>query len=306
MPKGKFEPTSSTPAPEFEIRGNARLVFKVIMIVRMLLPWPRNGLKKLQTRVVSPTSARVESLVSRLFSSSTGKAKSTRHVAGFSFPAFLLVFLAWPAQAVELDTLLANMDRASDAYRGMQAQVSWIKYTDIVEDTSTEEGVIKVLKDEKGQVNLLIEFEKPYPYFVSIQGTKVEIYRPRIATVEEYDVSKSKDALEQALMLGFGTAGRFLSEHYELKIAGEEEAAGEATVKLELVPNTEKMRQSMSGLEMWISKSQWQPVQQKLYGPNPGDYRLYTYTDISLNPPLKDSALRLKIPRKVKRVFPQR
>ena len=211
-----------------------------------------------------------------------------RHLARCTLPILLLFLPSWPALAVDLDTLLANMDRASDAYRGMQAQLSWVSYTDIVEDTSTEEGIIKVLRDKKGRINLLIEFQKPYPYFVSIQGTKVEIYRPRIATVEEYDVSKSKDALEQALLLGFGTAGRFLSEHYELKLAGEETAAGEATVKLELVPKTEKMRESMSRLEMWISTNQWQPVQQKLYGPNPGDYRLYTYTDITLNPTLAD------------------
>ena len=280
------------------------------MIVRQIITWARRRLKKLRIHCVRPASPRTESAAARQFASSAHNLKRMRHLAectaGCTLPVLLLFLLSWPALAVELDTLLANMDRASDAYRGMQAQVSWVSYTDIVEDTSTEEGIIKVLRDKKGQVNLLIEFQKPYPYFVSIQGTKVEIYRPRIATVEEYDVSKSKDALEQALLLGFGTAGRFLSEHYELKLAGEEQAAGEATVKLELVPKTEKMRQSMSRLEMWISTTQWQPVQQKLYGPNPGDYRLYTYTDITLNPPLKESALRLKIPRKVKRVFPQR
>ena len=285
------------------------------MIVRQILTRARRRLKKLRTRCLSPALPRSESAASGQFASSAHKSsahnlKRMRHFAecraGCTLAILLLFLPPWPALAVELDTLLANMDRASGAYRGMQAQVRWVSYTDIVEDKSTEEGIIKVLRDKKGQVNLLIEFQKPYPYFVSIQGTKVEIYRPRIATVEEYDVSKSKDALEQALLLGFGTAGRFLSEHYELKLAGEEEAAGEATVKLELVPKAEKMRESMSRLEMWISTTQWQPVQQKLYGPNPGDYRIYTYTDITLNPPLKESALRLKIPRKVKRVFPQR
>lgn len=276
------------------------------MIVRQMITWARRHLNELRTHCVSPASPRTESAAPRQFTSSAHDPKRMRHLARCTLPILLLFLPSWPALAVDLDTLLANMDRASDAYRGMQAQLSWVSYTDIVEDTSTEEGIIKVLRDKKGRINLLIEFQKPYPYFVSIQGTKVEIYRPRIATVEEYDVSKSKDALEQALLLGFGTAGRFLSEHYELKLAGEETAAGEATVKLELVPKTEKMRESMSRLEMWISTNQWQPVQQKLYGPNPGDYRLYTYTDITLNPPLKESALRLKIPRKVKRVFPQR
>ena len=282
------------------------------MIVPQILTRARYGLEKLRLHSKRAAPPPTELPAPRKSSSSAHNPKRMPRLVRCTLPLFLLfaapllVFAPRPATAADLDTILANMDRASGAYRGMQAWVSWVKYTDIVEDLSTEEGIIKVLKDKKGQLQLMIEFHKPYPYFVSIQGTKVEIYRPRIATVEEYDVSKSKDTLEQALLLGFGTAGRFLSEHYELELAGEEEAAGEPAVKLELVPKAEKMRASMSRLEMWISKSLWQPVQQKLYGPNPGDYRLYTYTDIKLNPPLKESALRLKIPRKVKRVFPQR
>ena len=131
----------------------------------------------------------------------------------------------------------------------MQADVRWLKYTDIVEDESIEEGVIRVLRDKEKQFNLLIEFQKPYPYFVSVRGTKVEIYRPKIATVEEYDLSKSREMLEQALLLGFGTAGRVLRENYELKMEGEEKAAGTATVKIELVPKSEKMRTNMPRLE---------------------------------------------------------
>ena len=66
------------------------------------------------------------------------------------------------------------------------------------------------------------------------------------------------------------------------------------------------MAQRIPRLEMWVSIASWQPVQQKLYLPTAGDYRLYTYTEIALNPPLRRSDLRLKIPRGVKRVYPQR
>ena len=81
---------------------------------------------------------------------------------------------------------------------------------------------------------------------------------------------------EQALLLGFGTEGRFLSEHYNVTWQGHETAAGEAAVKLELVPKAEKMAQRIPRLEMWVSTASWQPVQQKLYLPTAGDYRLYT------------------------------
>ncbi len=209
-------------------------------------------------------------------------------------------------QSVELEALLSRMDTASEGFRAMQADVRWLKYTDIVEDESIEEGVIRVMRDKKKQISLLIEFQKPYPYFVSVRGTTVEIYRPKIATVEEYDLSRSRDMLEQALLLGFGTAGRFLRENFDLEMEGEEEAAGVDAVKLALVPKSDKLRGNMPRLEMWVSTSDWQPVQEKIHGADPGDYRLYTYTNVKRNPAMKESALKLRIPGKVKRIFPQR
>ncbi len=227
------------------------------------------------------------------------------NVRGILLPALATLFLP-VLPAVEMDVLLARMDTASEGFRAMQADVRWLKYTDIVEDESIEEGVIRVMRDKKKQISLLIEFQKPYPYFVSVRGTTVEIYRPKIATVEEYDLSRSRDMLEQALLLGFGTAGRFLRENYDLEMQGEEEAAGVDAVKLALVPKSEKLRGNMPRLEMWVSTSDWQPVQEKIYGADPGDYRLYTYTNVKRNPAMKESAVKLRIPGKVKRIFPQR
>jgi len=224
--------------------------------------------------------------------------------------SLLIPFAAPRTQAstlsVSLDTLLAKMDEAAAGFRSMNAGVQWVKYTAIVDDRNVEEGVLRVRKKDDGEFELLIEFQKPYPYYLHIDGTKVQIYRPRIATVEIYDVSKSKDALEQALLLGFGARGTFLRENYDIELLGEEQAAGEPTVKIGLVPKEEEMQRKIPKLEMWVSKNLWQPVQQKLYERNKGDYRLYTYTNVTINPDLPDSAFELKIPKDVKKVHPQR
>lgn len=217
-----------------------------------------------------------------------------------------LLALAPSLQATDLNALLRKMDGAAANFQTLQAKVRWVKYSALVEDATTEEGVIVVRRNPDKSVDMLIEFQDPYPYFLSVQGTQVEIYRPKIAQVEEYDLSRSRESLEQALLLGFGTAGRFLEENYRIKLQGEETAAGQDTVKLELIPKSPDMINKIPRLEMWISKSGWQPVQQKLYEVNPGDYRLYTYTNIAHNPRLKKSAFRLKIPRGTKRVFPQK
>ena len=220
---------------------------------------------------------------------------------------FLLVLLLAPVlPAAGLDAVLANMDKASSGFQSMQAGVRWVKYTALVDDETAEEGVIVVRRAKNKGVDLLIEFQKPYPYYLAIQGTKVEIYRPKIAEVQEYDLSKKREMLDQALLLGFGTAGKFLSENYNVKLIGEEQAAGHDTVKLELVPKSPEMLKNIPRIEMWISKAGWQPVQQKMWQPAKGDYRLYTYTNIKQNPTLQDKAFQLKIPKGVKRVYPQR
>lgn len=221
--------------------------------------------------------------------------------------AFFLVLLLAPAlPAADLDTVLASMDKASSGFQSMQADVRWVKYTALVDDESVDEGTIIVRRAKNKGVDLLIDFQKPYSYYLAIQGTKVEIYRPKIAEVQEYDLSKKREMLDQALLLGFGTAGKFLSENYNVKLIGEEQAAGHDTVKLELAPKSADMQKNIPRIEMWISKASWQPVQQKMWQPAKGDYRLYTYTNIKPNPVLQDKAFQLKIPKGVKRVYPQR
>ncbi len=155
-------------------------------------------------------------------------------------------------------------------------------------------------------MTLLLEIKDPSPLILLVKDTKVELYRPRIAQVEEYNLSQSKNAIEQAFSLGFGASGKFLRDNYELKRLGEEAVEGQPAVKLELLPQSPEMLKSTPKIEMWVSTENWNALQQKIYGIDPGDYRLYTYTQIALNPGLKDADLQLKLPRNTKRVFPQR
>jgi outer membrane lipoprotein-sorting protein len=231
------------------------------------------------------------------------KPKSLKCAMG----ALLAVSLAPALLAQEnLQAVLRNMDKTAAAFRGLQADVEWVKYTAIVDVKTVEKGKAAVRRGKGGAVDILIEFTDPYPYFLSVHGTDVQIYRPRINEVQQYDLSKSRETLDQALLVGFGTAGSFLEKHYHVTFKGEEPAAGEVAVKLELVPKSEEMKKNVPKLEMWVSKRTWHPVQEKLHEPNAGDYRLYTYTKITLNPPLKDSQFRLDLPKNVKRVSPQK
>lgn len=207
--------------------------------------------------------------------------------------------LSLPA-AVPVEQVLANMDKAAANWTGMQAETVWTQYTKLVDDSSAEKGTMAVQRAADGRVDLRIQFTEPYPRDLLVRGTEVQIYKPRIQTLEEYDVSKSKDKLEQALLSGFGVSGKFLREHYDVQAVGEEEVAGQQTVQLELTPKDDSMKESITRIEMWVSKTNWQPVQQRLHQPN-GDHRTYLYSNVELNPKLKDSDFRIDIPKKAKR-----
>lgn len=207
------------------------------------------------------------------------------------------------AGAADLPTVLAKMDASAAAFKTMRAETAWSSYTALVDDLSVESGSIVVRKDGS-DVEVKVDFTTPYAHQMHIDGTKAESYKPRINTIEEYDLSKHKAKVEQALLIGFGASGKAISQNYDAKVLGEESVSGHDTVHLELIPKDEKARESAPKLEMWISTRTWQPVQQKLYQSSGGDYRLYNYSEIEINPSLKSSDFKLKISGKAKRIRP--
>jgi outer membrane lipoprotein-sorting protein len=229
-------------------------------------------------------------------------------VRTFLIAAFFFALL--PAQTPEapsLESVLSKMDAASAAFRNLTAHIRSVKYTAIVNDQTVDEGTIWVMRVKPRVSRMLIEFTSPDKYYVSVTEKKAEIYRPKIATIEEYDVTKYATLRDQFWLLSFGTSGRDLAANYQVRMEKPESVVGQPAVKLELIPKSAELLQHVPRIEMWVSTVDWQPVQQKFYDVTPGDYRLSTYTNIKLNDP-KFQASRLEIhpPRGVKRIQPQK
>ena len=208
--------------------------------------------------------------------------------------------------APPLETVLRNMDSVAASWQGMRAQVKWVRYDSLVDDRRVESGRIAVRTTDSGAVQMLIEFQEPSPQFISVRQDSVEIYKPRIKTVQEYDIREYKDRVENGLLLGFGTAGSYLAKHYEISLEGEETVAGQSTVKLDLRPRDPDGDLNNSPVEMWISTTHWQPVQQKMYDRNTSDYRLSSYSEMETNPAFRSGEFKLPLARGTKRVRPQR
>lgn len=204
-----------------------------------------------------------------------------------------------------LDEVLARMDATASSWQGLRAELEWVRYMALVDESRVESGRIAVRRAKNGDVEMLASFQQPSIYFLAVRGEKAERYNPKTKTVEEYDLGGSKDKVEHALMLGFGTSGSYLTKHYEVSLEGEERIAGQPTVKLELKPKDPQGELNNRPLEMWVGTEIWQPVQYKVYDLSPGDYRIYSYSEVEVNPSFKASEFKLRLERGTKRTRPQ-
>ncbi len=221
--------------------------------------------------------------------------------------AIVMVFttgLSLPAATDSLENALERMDRAAASFKALSADIRSVQHTAVINDDNTDIGRI-MLKRSKHDMRMLVELKQPDPKSIAVQGHKVEIFYPKRNAVEEYDIGQRRELLDQFMLVGFGTSGKELGSAYDIKVLGPDTVAGQATTHLELVPKSPEVLKNLKKLELWIPESEGYPIQQKFYLAG-GDYKLVTYTDVKVNPPLTDADLKLKVPKDAKRVFPQK
>jgi outer membrane lipoprotein-sorting protein len=223
-------------------------------------------------------------------------------------PAILAAaVLSWGAPAADgsLEATLAHMDEAAAKFKALQADMQKIAHTAVINADSVDTGTIAVKRLKPYDIRVRIDFKDPNPRQVGIAGVKGAIYYPRINTVQEYDLGKSRSLVEQFVLLGFGSNSKDLKSAYSIGLGGPETVAGQKTTRLELIPKSQDVLALIKRVDLWISDTMGIAVQQKLYETG-GDYLLATYTNIRLVPNLPDSAVKLDLPKSVKREYPQK
>jgi outer membrane lipoprotein-sorting protein len=218
-----------------------------------------------------------------------------------SAPAFVQ---SAPKPPSELDAVLDRIDKAGTAFRGMSAKLRRVQHTAVMNDDNVDSGTVLLKRGRRRDLRMLIDLTDPDRKMVAFSDHTVEIYYPKMQTVDEFDVSKFKEMLEQFFLLGFGTSRAELQASYKLRLVGPDTVAGQKCRVLELIPKSKEVLQHLLKLEMCVADNGY-PVQQKFYLPG-GDYQLATYSDMQINPDMPDSELKLHLPKNVKREYPQR
>ena len=208
-----------------------------------------------------------------------------------------------PAQGTQwtVDSVLAMMDKSARDFHTLTADIEHIKYTDVVKDTSTETGKLLVRRDEK----MRIEFFQPDRRTILRTGDSLFVFTPKINRVEEYDLGKNRDLVDQYVLLGFGTKSDNVRKSYDLNVIGETELDHKKTVQIELIPKSDQMRKQIAKIQMWIDEASWLPIQQKFFESGSGDYLIFHYTNVMKNLKIGDNQFKQDWPKGVTRTKPR-
>jgi len=205
------------------------------------------------------------------------------------------------SQKWDLHGVLAMMDKSAKDFHSLTADIEHIKYTDVVKDTSTESGKIYVERDEK----MRIDFLKPDPHTILRTGDSLFIYTPKINRVEEYNLGKNRELVDQYVLLGFGTKSENMQKGYNVEFKDEEILDDKKTVLLELTPKSDQVRKQITKIQMWIDEASWLPIQQKFFETGSGDYLIFHYTKTMKNLKIGQAKFKQDWPKGVTRVKPR-
>jgi len=211
-----------------------------------------------------------------------------------------------------LEKVLTKMDDVAKDFRSLESSFVWDHYTQLVDEHEISRGEI-YFKREGNQMAMAADIAGTPkkgdaaavpPKYILYGDGEVQIYNPKIDTVNVYKPGKNREAVESFLVLGFGGRGQDLRKSYDLKYLGAEKVEGVETAKLELIPKSEKARGMFPKIVLWIDPQQGVSVQQQFFERS-GDYKLAKYSEIHMNQKLPDGVFKLKTTAKTTYLFPQ-
>jgi len=216
-----------------------------------------------------------------------------------SFRPILVVALTIPLlnSADELQAVFAKIDAGATGFKGLTADIHRVAHVDLINEDDPESGTIALKRPKAHDIRMRIDFREPSQKQVAYANNRVEIYYPKLNSVDEYDLRQHKGLVEQFLLLGFGSTSQDLRSAYQIRYIGQEPINGQSTWRVELTPKSQEAAETFPKIELWISQETGMALQQKLHEKGGKDYQLATYSNMKLRPDIADADVKPNYPR---------
>ncbi|MGA1986786.1 MAG: hypothetical protein ABSG72_10995 [Candidatus Sulfotelmatobacter sp.] len=237
-----------------------------------------------------------------------------------NFALILPIALLWsllhfgrqaPVDSNPLNKVLKKMDTAAAAFRTTQAEFEWDNYQKVIDEIDNIQTGAIYYRRTGNQIEMMADVKKegsdlkslkPAPKYVLFSQGKVRMYQPKPDQVTEIDLSKDR-SVESYVVLGIGGSGQDLLKAFDVTYVGPDTVSGIATAKLQLVPKSEKVRNTYHRILLWIDLDKGISVQQQFFTPQE-DYRLVKYSNIRVNEKISEEVFKLKTTSKTQTISP--
>ncbi len=196
------------------------------------------------------------------------------------------------AASPQLTYVLKQLDTASAKFQRATADFQWDNYEKVVQDTTTQKGVIYFERD-KGNTDMGAVLvnpnaglkSKPIKVIQYKDGT-FQMFDPGVDQITVFHESANQSAIESFLTLGFGGSGTALARAWNITDLGPETLTDNGqpikVEKLDLIGKDADSRKNFTHITIWVDPTRAVSLKQILYAPD-GDYRTAIYSDIKVN-----------------------
>jgi len=208
-----------------------------------------------------------------------------------------------------IDAVLHQLDLASTSFRSAEANLRIDMFERVVQDTSTECGVIYYLRqsssiqmDSKtsavsGNSCPDTSFTAPASRIADYKNGTLQMFEPLANHLTILSAGANQGQIESFLTLGFGASGRDLAKAWTITEQGTEtlnDGSKEvATVKLKLVAKDPAILKNLSYVLIWVDPARGLSLKQQFFTPA-GDYRTTYFTNIRYNQKVDTATFAIK------------
>lgn len=203
---------------------------------------------------------------------------------------------AQSGQSAGLDKVLDQMNVASAHFRSASADFHADMYTAVVQQHEEQGGTIafrRVRSSAEMKLHITSEGGQATSRELLYKDGVLDYYEPNLKQETIYSAGKNRQTYESFLTIGFGGSGRELAKDWRVTFDGMETMDGVKVAKLDLVSNSQSVRDNFSHILVWIDPARSIAYKQEFFMSS-GDTRTVTYSHIRYNTPLADSVFRIK------------
>ena len=232
---------------------------------------------------------------------------------GASYDCTLFRHAAPQADSAGLDTVLKKMDAVAATFHTAQATFEWDTYEKVIDEVDDVQTGSIYYRRSGQDVEMMADVKmagsssstlKPEPKFVLYSKGRVRIYQPKADQITDYDLGKNSSEIGSYVVLGFGGSGQDLQKAFDVTYLGPQTVNGVAAGELQLIPKSEKVRNTYNKIILWIDLDKGVSVQQQFFTPQ-GDYRLTKYSGIRINDKINEDVFKFKTTSKTQTILPR-